>query len=122
MSKKDGELLTLEDIDAIEWFNGIMRMSYNGETHSTTKVKQLFKALNECGFGYVCGYLDLDSRNSLRKILDNPNMIKLFTRHLDSGVRREQIDITTNETLAEYHSKVGGDQYKRDKTWEALDS
>jgi len=36
MNKKDGELLTLEDIDAIEWFNGIMRMAYNGETHSTT--------------------------------------------------------------------------------------
>ena len=73
-----------EEIEMLEFMETVFNNCRNGDTHSSVAIKDLFKALNMCGFGSICGALDNNYHAGVKAILNSPKMTKMMCMAVDT--------------------------------------
>lgn len=91
-----------EEIEILEFMQTIFFNCANGDTHSSVAIKDLFKALNMCGFGSICGSLDSNYHAGVKAILSSSKMTKMMCMAVDTDkYNKIRGNLLDNEYLKE---------------------
>lgn len=73
-----------EEVEILDFMQTVFFNCENGDTHSSVAIKDLFKALNRCGFASVCGSLDNNYHAGVKAILNSPKMTRMMCMAVDT--------------------------------------
>ena len=94
--------ITRFEKETLEFMQEVFDNCRNGDTHGSVAVKDLFKALNMCGFGSICGALDNNYQAGVKAILKSPNMTKMMCMAVDTDrFNKIRGNLLDNEYLQE---------------------